>query len=236
MKHPYSTMKTRHRLQWLYASVTILVLALGWKFPILGYIVVAAMLGGLISGPIAGRWFCGNMCPRGGFLERVISTYSPGKTMPAWAKSAKVRVGVILFLFAMVGINGSRDPGNWLHWGRVFWTICLVTTTAGVIMAYFWNARAWCAVCPMGTIQNWTGGGKYRLEMDPEHCKSCKKCEKACPMRLPIIQGKTKTAAPQVLFSKDCIRCGECEAACPAKTLTLKKSEFVCPIPEKPCA
>ena len=218
-------MKTRHRLQWVYASVTILILSLGWKFPALGYLVVAAMTGGLISGLVAGRWFCGNLCPRGGFLERIISKYSPNNTMPPRARSTVIRIGVLLFLFCMVGINGSRDPGSWQHWGRVFWLICLVTTTAGAIMAYFWNARAWCAVCPMGTIQNWLGGGKYHLENDPELCKSCKKCEKACPMHLPIIQARTQTAPPRVLFSKDCLRCGECEAACPVKTLKLAKSE-----------
>ena len=227
MKHLYSTMKTRHNLQWLYASVTILILTLGWKFPIMGYLVVAAMTGVFISGPIAGRWFCGNLCPRGGFLERIISKYSPNKTMPAWANSTKVRVGVLLFLFCMVGINGSRDPGNWQHWGYVFWLVCFVTTTAGALMAFFWNARAWCAICPMGTIQSWVGGGKYKLEIDPELCKSCKKCEKSCPMHLHIIQGKTENTSPQVLFSKDCIRCGECEEACSVKTLKLVTSETV---------
>ena len=43
-------MKTRHRLQWFYASITILILTLGWKFPILGYLVLAAMIGGFIMG------------------------------------------------------------------------------------------------------------------------------------------------------------------------------------------
>ena len=230
MKHPYSTMKNRHRLQWLYASITILIIGLGWMVPILGYIVLAAMIGGLISGPIAGRWFCGNLCPRGGFLERILSLYSPNKTVPAWVNSMKVRIGVLTILFSIVGFNGSRDPSSWEHWGSVFWLACVVTTTVAALMAIFWNARAWCAICPMGTIQSWAGGGKYHLEIDPDHCKSCKKCEKVCPMHLSIIQGKTKENPPQVLFSKDCIRCGECEESCPAKTLKLVKSKTIAPV------
>ena len=212
-------MKQRHALQWFYASVTALILVLGWKYPLLGYLVVAAMVGGIVSGILAGRWFCGNMCPRGGFLERIISRYSPGKPMPAWAKSMKIRIGVLLFLICMVILNGSRNPDSWQHWGYVFWLICLVTTILGGILAFFWNARSWCAICPMGTIQSWLGGGKYRLAIDPKHCMSCKRCEQVCPMHLAIIQGKTGNTFPQPLFSKDCLRCGECEAACPAKTL-----------------
>ena len=216
-------MKTRHRLQWFYASITILILTLGWKFPILGYLVLAAMIGGFISGLVAGRWFCGNLCPRGGFLERIISKYSPNKPMPDWAKSTKVRIGVLLFLLCMVGINGSRDPGSWQHWGFVFWLVCFVTTAFGAIIAFFWNARSWCAICPMGTIQSWLGGNKYHLEIDQKTCKSCKKCERSCPMHLSIIKEKTENTLPNTLFSKDCIRCGECEEACPVKTLHFEK-------------
>ena len=166
---------------------------------------------------------CGNLCPRGGFLERIISKYSPNKPMPDWANSTKVRIGVLLFLLCMVGINGSRDPGSWQHWGFVFWLVCFVTTAFGAIIAFFWNARSWCAICPMGTIQSWLGGNKYHLEIDQKTCKSCKKCERSCPMHLSIIKEKTENTLPNTLFSKDCIRCGECEEACPVKTLHFEK-------------
>lgn len=221
MFHFYSTRKARHTIQWFLATITILILALGWKYPVLGYLVLAAMTGGMISGPIAGRWFCGNLCPRGGFLERIVGLYSPNKPMPDWAKSTKVRVGVLVFLMLMVGINGSRDPGNWLHWGFVFWLVCFVTTMVGLVLAAFWHPRSWCSICPMGTIQSWLGGQKYRLTLTEAKCKECRACEKVCPMHLPIIRHGAASGKSDILFSPDCIRCGECEMKCPQEILRL---------------
>lgn len=137
MRHPYKTLKRRHALQWMYASMTITVLLLGWKYPLLGYVVVLAMLGSIISGLIAGRWFCGNLCPRGGFLERILSKISPDKPAPKWLHLTTTRIGMIIFLFAMIGLNASRNPTSWEHWGFVFWLVCLVTTIFGLILAYF---------------------------------------------------------------------------------------------------
>ncbi len=235
MKHPYSTIKQRHRLQWVYACITIIVLALGWKFPILGFLVLGAMVGGMISGPIAGRWFCGNLCPRGGFLERVISLYSRGKKAPSWLSSKSFRIGVICFLMVMITLNVSQDPLNWRQWGLAFWTICLVTTGVGAVLAIFWDSRSWCTICPMGTIQNWVGGDIYHLEIYPKVCISCLKCEKSCPMKLKIIHPKTKDTLPAVLASRDCIRCGECIAACPTKTLQFASKKQACTSPCKGC-
>lgn len=223
MKPLYLKLKKRHTWQWLYASVTLMVLLLGWKYPALGYVVVAAMLGGLISGPLAGRWFCGNLCPRGGFLERVVSKISPDRPAPAWLVSSKVRAGVILFLFTMVFVNGSRNPSSWEHWGVVFWLICLVTTVAGLVLAAIWNPRTWCAICPMGTMQNLAGGKLYTLVLDPAKCKECHLCEKRCPMKFKIIEPPFKDRAPQVLEFRDCIKCGECILSCPAKALTFSE-------------
>lgn len=223
MKHPYSSMPQRHKLQWLYASITIIVLALGWKFPALGFLVAGAMLGGIISGPLAGRWFCGNLCPRGGFLERIIGRYAKGSSLPRFFTSAIFRVAVILFLFAMLTINVKSAPLDWRQWGFAFWLICFVTTAAGAVLAFFGNARAWCAICPMGTVQNWFGGKRYLLAIERGKCKSCLVCEKKCPMNLHIIDLQNNGLEPQASSSPDCIRCGECIAACPAKTLHFVK-------------
>ena len=225
MKHPYSSIPQRHRLQWLYASATVIVLALGWKIPALGFLVPVAMIGGMVSGPVAGRWFCGNLCPRGGFLERIIARYSKGKAPPKLLASTPFRVGVMLFLFTMIGLNVKDDPLSWRQWGYAFWLICVVTTAVGAALAYFWHARSWCAICPMGTMQNWMGGNTYHLKIDPKKCRSCLRCEKSCPMKLKIIAPAQHEEPSRTIPSRDCIRCGECVASCPVKTLHFEKNQ-----------
>lgn len=38
--------------------------------------------------------------------------------------------------------------------GAFFWAICLVTLAASVAMALSYKPRAWCAVCPVGALQD----------------------------------------------------------------------------------
>lgn len=217
MRPLFTNMAKRHRWQWGSSLLTLVVLSAGWKFPVLGFLVPVAMIGGGISGPLAGRWFCGNICPRAGLLERMLLVISQGKAMPSWAKSMPVRIAFLLFLLVMLGSNVSQDPYNWRQWGYAFWLVCLVTSIIGVVMAYFWHPRSWCHVCPMGTGQNWLGGGRFSLSIGSESCRKCRSCEQHCPMQLTIIDPVDEAA--QVIPSRDCIRCGECLAACPAKAL-----------------
>lgn len=220
MRPLFTQMKSRHTIQWLYAVVTLAVLLLGWKFPILGFVVAFAITGGIVSGLLYGRWFCGNLCPRGGFLERVVSKISPGKAPAAWLRSKPIRLFFIVLLPVMLTVNVILNPLDWRQWGQAFWMVCLVTTLVGVVLALIYNARAWCAVCPMGTMQNWLDRRKYGLELDSPRCKECRVCEKACPMGLTII-GKTENG-PAILPSNDCVCCGECVAKCPTKALRLQ--------------
>lgn len=218
---PLFSANHQRKIAWLYTIATLIVLLLGWYYPFLGYMVALAMLGGMISALIAGRWFCGNMCPRGGLLGMLAEKYSPRRAVPAWLISTKVRIGAVIFLFAMMGYNvfGRGDYTDWQHWGRVFWLMCLVTTVIGAVLAFFWHGRSWCQICPMGSMQNLCGGGISPLQLDASKCKQCLLCEKVCPLHLSIIE---KGATPKIKMNRDCLKCGQCIAACPIKCLSME--------------
>ncbi len=211
-----SVVKRRRFIQWLVLPVVVITIALGWKWPILGFSVPIVMIAGIVGSFFRGRYVCGNLCPRGAFLDRLIRPVSKGKPIPTFIRTKEFRWTVLVVLMGGMAWRISLDPTNVDHLGRVFWMMCVVTTTIAVIAGLAVNARFWCAMCPMGTMQNAIGGGNGQLEIDPESPCKCKVCEKVCPMNLQIVTHR----ATGVIAERDCIKCSECVAACPPKSLS----------------
>jgi polyferredoxin len=97
--------------------------------------------------------------------------------------------------------------------GRAFLIVLTVTTTAGIVLGALFKPRAWCQICPMGTLGNWISGGRQPLHVNAQ-CKDCKLCAKVCPMQLRPYENKAG-----ILTDGDCIKCSSCVAACPIKAL-----------------
>ncbi len=201
----------RRRLtQWLLAPVVVLTIALGWRYPVLGFTVPIVMLLGIIGGLFSGRYVCGHLCPRGAFFDRYWGWSARRRSIPSWMRGMALRWGLFAALMGFMIFNISRDPGHWRHWGHVFWLMCVVTTGLGLLLVLFVHPRGWCAVCPMGTLQNFLGGGRAPIPMDAARCKLCRKCERACPMNIQI----TKHRERGFIADRDCLKCRECIAAC----------------------
>ena len=60
--------------------------------------------------------------------------------------------------------------------------------------------------CPAGSCRK-----LIRIEIDPEKCRGCSKCVKACPVG--AISGTLKK--PYVIDQRKCVKCGACVAQCP---------------------
>lgn len=207
--------RQRKVVQWTLTPLVIVVIAFGWRYPLLGFSVPIVMLTGIIGSLVNGRYVCGHLCPRGGFYDRMVSTISPGKPIPQWIRSVALRWTLVVMLMGFMIYQIAREPGNIYHWGHVFWIMCTFTTAIGVVMALLIHQRSWCMVCPIGTMQNAIGGGKGRLQIDADLCRECKVCEKACPINLQIVKHKESG----VLADRDCMRCPECMAKCPMGAL-----------------
>ena len=205
----------RRTLQWILAPVVVITIGLGWKFPLLGYTVPVVMITGLVGGLFRGRWVCGNVCPRGSLLDRVIARVSPKKPIPRFIRHPAFRWAVFAAMMGFMTFRIAQNPTDFNHIGRVFWLMCVITTGIGVVSGVLFHPRVWCSFCPMGTMQSAVGGGKHQLLIDPEKCRECRTCEKVCPIGLPIVDYKDSG----VMSHRDCLKCPECVAVCPARAL-----------------
>ncbi|MGD9020130.1 MAG: 4Fe-4S binding protein [Desulfuromonadales bacterium] len=196
--------------KWLLGLVMVTVIALGWKYPVLGFIVPVAMSAGIIGGFLKGRWVCGNACPRGSFIDTWFSLISGEREMPGILKNTKFRWLFLSVLMGFMIIRIAQDPTEFDHWGIVFWQMCSITTIAAVGLGIRYSARSWCAICPVGTMAGTAGKDKYSLQVSAS-CKGCRLCENRCPMQLEIAKYRHSGQSAE----RDCLKCSACMNACP---------------------
>ena len=195
-----------------YIGIMVLIVSIGGIFyPKLGYFLLLVFLTLMIIAPFRGRWFCGNLCPRGSFVDFWLAPISRKVEIPSILKSMKIRIPIFIMLmgfmiFRIIGTNGIVDKI-----GMVLVTICILTTAIAILFGVLIAPRAWCSFCPMGTLQRMAGGDRYQLKVDLEKCIECGKCQKVCPMQLPVNKIQEKP---------DCIKCARCIEACPKSALS----------------
>ena len=133
---------------WLF----LIFLGVGVFYPAVGVAALICMLAPVGVAFWRGRWWCGNLCPRGSFYDQVLRRVSPQKRTPAFFRHPWFRAAMVLFLLGMF----SRQL--WLAWGditavgMVFLLLIGVTTLAAVLLGLVFNSRTWCNFCPMGTL------------------------------------------------------------------------------------
>jgi polyferredoxin len=174
------------------------------------------MTTGIIGGLFNGRYVCGNLCPRGGFFDRVMAPLSPKKSIPEFLRRMPLRGIILGALTGFMVYRLSKNPASWRHWGYTFWVMCVITTTIGVILGLLVHQRMWCSFCPIGTVQSALGGKKNMLRIDLLTCIECYLCEKACPFGLSIVRHKKSG----IVNESDCLKCSECVMVCPRKALS----------------
>ena len=218
-KQKNSRGNSRRRLQqWLSASLLVIVIVFGYWYPWLAFLAPIVMVSGVAVSTVQGRYVCGNWCPRGAFLDRLVSRVSCSRKIPRSRWSKAFRWFFFCFLMLMIAIRMYNYPADidfWRHAGHIFWSMCVVTTAIAVIGGIVINPRVWCAYCPIGTLQNLIGGSKEHIKIDAKKCVSCRLCESICPMDLPIVKHKKSG----FIRERDCIKCGDCIQVCPKNAL-----------------
>jgi len=193
----------------------------GFFYPLIGLLVAGCFLGALAVGAFRGRQWCDWTCPRGAFNDFVLAGIRRGREIPAWLRHPGVRIGVLAVMMTVMVTGLVRAGGDLAAIGRVFWTLLTVTTAVGVVLGLAFHQRAWCTICPAGTMASWLGRSRPpRLELDGAACTSCGLCAKACPLDLRPADGIRATGR----MSADCLKCGVCVEACPTAALSFTGS------------
>jgi polyferredoxin len=209
--------KKRTRLQ-KYTSVALpLVLAGGWLYPPLGFTLLICMFGAVGIALYNGRAWCDWMCPRGSFYDLVLDRLSRKLPVPAVLKTSWFRAVILSMLMTALGIQIYYAWGDSYGMGHAFVVVLTITTAAGIILGSLFKPRAWCHICPMGTLGNWLSRGKRPLYVS-DHCKDCNLCEKICPMQLKPYEHKAGA-----MTDGDCLKCSSCVAVCPVNALGFEK-------------
>lgn len=215
--------------------ITLAVAIGGLWYPKLGLLVIPIILALTALSFFKGRQWCGNFCPHGSLFDFLALPLSLNKKIPVLLRT-KVLPGLVFAWFGYSMINkvlrvlptfGTNSFLDKL--GFVFVTTYLMVLVVGGLLSIFISPRAWCQVCPMGTIQmlSYKFGkllgvakitDKRPTVAAKEKCHNCGKCARVCPMQLAPYQ---EFSDKNQFDNEKCIRCSTCVVNCPAGILSI---------------
>lgn len=188
------------------------------------------LLGVLGVSLLAGRAFCGWMCPIG-TLQDFLANLSnrlfinkkkqlagkqislPYKISPrndAWLRSLKYLILVIILLASTFAIY---PPLREICPARALFSFQLTTPLLWSVLITFVitsmaNKRFWCKyLCPLGAVlAPFNKIAPLRLVLNQNSCTNCHRCDSVCPMDIPDLTNNLRSA--------ECIECLECQETC----------------------
>lgn len=190
----------------------------------------SVLLGVLGMSLLAGRAFCGWMCPVG-TLQDILANFSarylnkPGKWLTgqgeglpsgitgkkdAWLRFIKY---LILGIILAASTWAVYPPLREICPARALFSFQLTTPLLGSVLVTFvvtslLNRRIWCKyLCPLGAVlAPFNKINPLRLVLNSDSCTGCGRCDPSCPMDIIDLTHN--------LRSPECIQCLECQEAC----------------------
>lgn len=208
--------RSRFVKQAVFGTVFIALVIAGWFYSLIGYFIPLCMVAGVGLAAVRGRTWCNWMCPRGSFADTCMKAISPGRKIPLALRKASTRLGVIAFLMAMLTFQIVRLWPDGFAIGHFFIVLLTITTIIGIFLALFIHQRAWCSICPIGSLSSWVGKNRRPLKIDSDACVNCGICAKNCPMQLAPNAMKEQSVME---FKGDCLKCELCVKGCPKQAL-----------------
>lgn len=184
------------------------------------------------SALLLGRSFCGWACPFNGLQQLWESVgarplkkvrFLPALKYAFWAMWV-AGLGAVL-----------ASAGLWTSFQPLYMTENGVSVTeAGNLVTYFMlvgltlapaalGRRGFCRyLCPFGVwgivgekLGHLARMPRLMLRAQPERCNACGKCERSCPMQLPV----SSMVAEGTMRATECFMCESCADVCPRKAI-----------------
>lgn len=206
----------------------------------------------VLLGTLLGRVICGWLCPFGLIQDLIYRIKVRKRELPQRAdrplrmlKYVILAVMVILLPMVLTNAFGIAPPYFCQYIcpsGTLFGGFPLLAANPSLRQAvgflFSWKTallllflmsslfifRPFCKyICPLGAIYAlFNKISIYRMHIDREACTNCGKCEKVCPMQVPVLKNSNHS---------ECIRCGKCKSACPSAAIRsgIRTKEGSCP-------
>ena len=125
--------------------------------PLLGYLVIAMMLFLAVMSIFKVRYWCWNLCPRGAFLDIIISKFSKKQSVPVLFSKKGFRWGIFVLFIGFLIFRITKSGGSVIAIGTIFVSMCIITTIISIVIGVITKHRGWCVMCPMGLLQETLG-------------------------------------------------------------------------------
>jgi len=192
---------------------------------------VAMLFGVLALAVVAGKAFCGWLCPIG-FLNELLAKL--GRALPflrrvqvplradRWLRLLRYPFTILMLVLTWRAgelVLRGYDPFYIIFSGFGHGTIGLVSVVvlAVLLLGALVIPMFWCRYfCPLGAVQDLLARfGLVRVHRAADACTGCGACDRVCLQRLDV-------SRPDSVASIDCTRCLDCVEACPEKALSMR--------------
>jgi len=244
------TLRRRRRYQRYLGAGFLALLGLAvWYPPVAAAGVLGCASAAVAVAAARGRYYCNWLCPRGGLLDSYVRLFSRGKRTPTWFKHPYVRLGVAVLAFGLLGAGVFAARGDPLAMTVPFLTMLGVSTLVAVALGTVYHHRAWCQVCPAGTVAHAADrvaeavgrDDSPRVEVDADACVGCERCATVCRQEIrpgayaegevtdhgnvldPGGPAGATRGVDGTVDHADCLQCSACVEECPTDALSLEE-------------
>ncbi|WP_456416018.1 4Fe-4S binding protein [Methanocaldococcus sp.] len=169
----------------------------------------------IILAIIAGRIFCGWMCPFGFLFDltyKLRVKIFKIKKLPTVPEYIHNKLKYFKYFVLIVVIVLGYTFGF-----KVFTDLYLLSYSLLILFLIlgFIYPRFFCRyVCPVGALLSiFSKISIFKLRLNKDKCVGCKLCERKCPMQIKIVN-------VDKINQMECVRCFECMSACRKESLS----------------